>query len=203
MNRGQRRRREAGVHVGASMKDRAPGASVYVHGVRDGHARLDRRRAERQWTEVRRRAGRLRDREIPIRRVSTGASGGGRRHTRGETRKDRHGRELVYKVATRWMSGSLSNDVYRRTISSTSNAVGAVNATRGQMHQRPGRVRCRNPADHKVCRQEARAAGVPTAGVVNSDCKRHRRLTYPIPGNDRDRRPMARYRERLKHRTQA
>ena len=175
--------------MGTSTKDRAPGVAPYLHGVREGRALRDRRRAERQWTEVRQRAAGLRDREIPLRRVSTGTLGGGRRHTRGETRKDRQGRDRVYKVSTRWMSGTLSNEVYRK-------------AQGTGRHRRPGRLRCRNPKDHQVARHEARAAGVPTAGVVNSDCTRHGRLTYPIPGNDRDRRPLARYMERVKHRTQ-
>ena len=190
MSRGQRRRREAGVHRGTSKKDRVKGVEPYVYGLRGDRVVRDRKRAERQWARVRKRAAGLRAREIPIRRVSTGAQCGGRRQTRGDTRKDRQGRELVYKVATRWMSGTLSNPVYRKT---------QVNGLHAHP-TRPGRLRCRNPKDHAVCRREARAAGVPTAGIVNSDCRRASRLTYPIPGNDGDRRPAARYVERVKER---
>jgi len=51
----------------------------------------------------------------------------------------------------------------------------------------PGLIVFRHPNDHGVGRKEARRCGIPTVGVVDSDCKYTDRLTYPIPGNDESR----------------
>lgn len=51
----------------------------------------------------------------------------------------------------------------------------------------PGLIVFRHPNDHGVGRKEAMRCGIPTVGVMDSDCKYSERLTYPVPGNDESR----------------
>lgn len=51
----------------------------------------------------------------------------------------------------------------------------------------PGLIVFRHPNEHGVGRKEARRCGIPTVGVVDTDCKYNERLTYPVPGNDESR----------------
>ena len=63
----------------------------------------------------------------------------------------------------------------------------------------PGLIVFRHPNDHGVARKEARRCGIPTVGVVDSDCKYSERLTYPVPGNDESRVSQRTLRRRIKN----
>jgi small subunit ribosomal protein S2 len=66
--------------------------------------------------------------------------------------------------------------------------------------RRPGVIFFRHPNEHGVGRKEAARCGVPTVGIVDSDCKYREYLTYPIPGNDESRSAQMTLIRRVKNR---
>lgn len=172
-----KRRIKTQFHRGGKKEEREKGIEGYVYGRRKGQVRRDIHKAVEQIGIVRKRVEERKKQNRKVRVVGTTAELGRRRE------RIRGKEERIEGVTRGWMSGSLTNKGY-------------LSKGKGEKDI-PGLIRFRHPNDHGVGRKEARRCGVPTAGVVDSNCKAVERRTYPIPGNDESRAGQRRRRRRI------
>lgn len=188
-----KRRRKTQFHRGGKKEEREKGMEGYVHGRRKGQVRRDMQKTVEQLGIVRKRVEERKNQNRKIRVVGTTAELGRRRERmRGKKAKDQGEEKGRIEVVTRgWLSGSLTNTGYLNKSKNKSTE------KEGKTQALPGLIRFRHPNDHGVARKEARRCGVPTAGIVDSNCKAVERRTYPIPGNDESRAGQRRRRRRI------
>lgn len=143
---------------GKLLSDRAP----YVEGENgEGERRRKRTESRRQYRNVRGRVQERAKRKRKRRIVGTKPVLGQMRKKRGS------GTGMGVEYWTKgWESGSLTNA-----------------ETKGE---RPGRRRFRHTKEHGTARSEARACGIPTAGVRKADASKetYEKRRYVIPGNE-------------------
>lgn len=146
----------------------------YVHSRRKGKVRRDRNQSVEQlgWVLKRREERTRHKRKVVV--VGTRVEVGQRRERR-QTHETRP--ENLERVTRSWLSGCLTN---------------------ARKPELPGLIVFRNPNDHGVGRKEARRCGVPTTGIVDSDCEYVDARTYPIPGNDESRAGQRRVTRRIR-----
>lgn len=183
-----KRRRKTQFHRGGKKEEREKGMEGYVHGRRKGQVRRDMQKTVEQLGIVRKRVEERKSQNRKVRVVGTTAELGRRRERRrGKEAKEAKEEGKLEAVTRGWLSGSLTNTGY-------------LNQAKGKEERKqemPGLIRFRHPKDHGVARKEARRCGVPTAGIVDSNCKTVERRTYPIPGNDESRAGQRRRRRRV------
>lgn len=206
------RRRQAQFHRGGKEEERRPGRERYVHSKRKGNLIRDRGKTVEQLVVARNRVDKRRKAQKTVMVVGTTPELGRlmERVLGGENGKGR------IRVSRSWISGMLTNYGKFRTDVLRRKGTKPERRTRSEkrwydrkrkgrekyvdQNERPGMIRFRHPNDHGVGRKEAARCGIPTAGIVDTDCKYSERLRYPIPGNDESRRGQRRRRRRRKKR---
>jgi len=202
-------RRKSQFHRGGEVEKRTPGREEYIHSKRNGKLIRDREKSVEQLVIVLNRIEKRKEKNESVIIVGTTAELGRlreRRFTDLESKKR-------IRVTRSWVSGMLTN--YRNFQNYVLRLQGTKEERKTPAEKRwyeshrkgreglvmdnqlggnqsrkkglPGLILFRHPNDHGVGRKEARRCGIPTVGVVDSDCQYRERLTYPVPGNDESR----------------
>lgn len=212
-------------HRGGEIEKRYPGMEQYVHSKRNGKLRRDRDKSVEQLVIVLNRREKREQKGESVMIVGTTAELG-RRRERICADVDAKKRIRVTRTWVSGMLTNYTNfqnyvlrfrgtKEERRSASEKrwyeSHRKGregfVVSPTQGEEKGPskkkggtglPGVIVFRHPNDHGVGRKEAMRCGIPTVGIVDSDCKYRDRITYPIPGNDESRRAQRTIRRRVK-----
>jgi small subunit ribosomal protein S2 len=199
------------------LEKRHPGRERYIHSKRNGKWILDRDKSVEQLGMVLKRVEQRMKKKESVMVVGTKEELG---RVMERVFADVDSKKRI-RVSRTWRSGMLTNytkfqkDVIRlkekqeerKSVSEKrwydthrkgrEGLVGREKGSKGG--SRPGLILFRHPNDHGVGRKEARRCGIPTAGIVDTDCVYTDRLTYPIPGNDDSRRSQIRLMRRRKN----
>lgn len=192
-------------HRGGEVEKRHPGMEMYVHSKRNGKLIRDIEKTIDQLVIVLNRIENIFKNNESVIVVGT-TSEGGRLIERMYEDVDSSKR---IRVTRTWVSGirtnytSFQNYVlrfkathddrkshaekrwYELNRKGREGIVGITDSNQTELKkERPGLIVFRNPNDHVVGRKEALRCGIPTVGIVDTDCKYSERLTYPVPGND-------------------
>jgi len=192
-------------HRGGDVEKRYPGMEEYVHSKRNGKVIRDREKSVEQLGIVLNRIEKREKKNESVIVVGTTAELG---RLRERMCADVDAKKRI-RVTRTWVSGMLTN--YRNFQNYVLRFKGTKEERRSASEKRwyeshrkgregfvgrdsettkkalPGLIIFRHPNDHGVGRKEAMRCGIPTVGVVDSDCKYSERLTYPVPGNDESR----------------
>jgi len=188
------RRRETDFHRGGDKGQRGRGMEAYVHSRRKGKVRRDRNQSLEQRVRVLKRAETRRRQGRSLWIVGTTPELGRVRERRAtkEAWAEQGDGKRVRKTRA-WVSGCLTNP-----LAPVRGGTKGKGETRGS--ELPGLIFFRHPKDHGVGRKEARRAGIPTAGIVDSDTPYLDRVRYPIPGNEASRSGQRRRTRRFRNR---
>ena len=205
-------------HRGGEREKRHPGMEQYVHSKRNGKLVRDLEKSVEQLVIVLNRIEKRQKKNESVMVVGTTPELG---RMRERVCADVDSNKRI-RVTRTWMSGMLTNytnfqnDVlrFKGTKEERKSAsekrwyeshrkgregfVGLETGKGKKTGGLPGLIVFRHPNDHGVGRKEARRCGIPTVGVVDTDCKYHDRLTYPVPGNDESRGSQRRIMRRRK-----
>jgi Ribosomal protein S2 len=171
---------------------------AYVYGRRKGKVRRDRNQSLEQRVRVLKRAETRRNQGRTRWRVGTTPELGRVRERRASKEAWAEGgaKRRVRKTRA-WVSGCLTNP---RAPVGLGGGEKKRNLGETRGGERPGLIVFRHPKDHGVGRKEARRAGIPTAGIVDSESSYVDRLRYPIPGNEASRAGQRRRTRRFRNR---
>lgn len=200
-------RRGRDFHRGGESAQRKPGRERYVHSTRKGKVRRDRDQSVEQLVMVLNRMEKRRKEDRSILRVGTSPELGRRRERRYRNPRGGSKRKKRELVTRGWVSGLLTN-YGKASRNQPGRKDGESGGRIGKQDPKeevkwkgrkdlPGLIFFRHPKDHGVGRKEARRCGIPTAGIVDSDCEHVDRRTYPIPGNDESRTGQRRISRRI------
>jgi len=202
-------------HRGGDVEKRYPGMEIYVHSKRNGKLIRDREKTIDQLTIVLSRIESIFKKNESVIVVGT-TSELGRLIERIYADVDSKKR---LRVTRTWVSGirtnytNFQNYVLRFKAThddrkshaekrwyelNRKGREGRVGDHKELKKERPGLIVFRNPNDHVVGRKEALRCGIPTVGIVDTDCKYSERLRYPVPGNDDSRLSQRRVMRRIK-----
>jgi small subunit ribosomal protein S2 len=211
-------------HRGGEIEKRYPGMEEYIHSKRNGKLIRDMEKSVEQLVIVLNRIEKREKKNESVMVVGTTAELGRRRE---RICQDVDSKKRI-RVTRTWVSGMLTNYTnfqnyvqrFRGTKDERKSASekrwyeshrkgregfvvnphgrGEDKAKKKSGSTLPGLIVFRHPNDHGVGRKEARRCGIPTVGVVDSDCKYSERLTYPVPGNDESRVSQMRLMRRIK-----